>query len=80
MNLIQRLFGIKKVTENDLIKEKNLLMSKVPIEYQTGAYNIWNVAYYSYKNKLLKKGKYSFEIESILEANCELKEYARMFK
>ena len=80
MNLIQRLFGIKRVTEDDLIKEKNLLISKVPIEHQISAHNIWNVAHCSYKNKLSKKGKYSFEIESILEANCELKEYVRMFK
>lgn len=80
MNLIQRLFGIKEVTEDDLIKEKNLLMSKVPIEHQISAHNIWNVAYYSYKNKLLKKGKYSFEIESMSEANYELKGYVGMFK
>ena len=80
MNLIQRIFGMKEVGEDDLNKERTLLLSKVPLERQNDAWRVWDGAYYSYRKKCMEQGIYYFEIEGILVANKKLRDYVRKLR
>jgi len=74
------MFGVKEVSENDLYMERNLLLSRLPLENQRHALDVWDNAYHRYRKECMDRGIYCFEMEGKFRANAELRHYIRKLK
>ena len=83
MNLLKRLFGIteiKQVDEDELIREKNVLMSKLPLYNQFNANELWNSSYLEFRMNKISKHKKFYPIEGLFYANVKLERYIKRLK
>lgn len=72
--LINKLF--EKFSLEDLDKEKNLILSKMPLNYQNYGCFVWQEKYNRYKYNPLKSKKKN-ELNARKRANKKLKYYAK---
>lgn len=80
MSLLKKMFGIERINEDHLVREKNLLMRELSLHNQADASELWNNSYQDYRKKALERQEYDFKISALCYANNVLKSYIKKTK
>lgn len=79
-DLVSKLMRVEEISEDDLHKEKNFILSKVPVAKQSSALQLWDNEYYYYRKSRLENGDKFYKVEGLFYANECLRKYQRRMK